>query len=97
MAAGDNRMRTNLLRFIEGTCFAFYTLRQSSFFSRWSLVAISFLRQLVVFVVLFLVDELVLQVAFSHDITIIAVYDLPTVVRGLVGRVASPDHTHVMG
>ena len=56
-----------------------------------------FLRQLVVFVVLFLVDELVLQVAFSHDITIIAVYDLPTVVRGLVGRVASPDHTHVKG
>ena len=61
------------------------------------MVAISFLRQLVVFVVLFLVDELVLQVAFSHDITIIAVYDLPTVVRGLVGRVASPDRTHVKG
>lgn len=60
-------------------------------------MAISFLRQLVVFVVLFLVDELVLQVAFSYDITIIAVYDLPTVVRGLVGRVASPDHTHVKG
>ena len=56
-----------------------------------------FLRQLVVFVVLFLVDELVLQVAFSHDITIRAVYDLPTVVRGLVGRVASPDRTHVKG
>ena len=50
---------------------------------------------LLYFVVLFLVDELVLQVAFSYDITIIAVYDLPTVVRGLVGRVASPDHTHV--
>ena len=60
-------------------------------------MAISFLRQLVVFVVLFLVDELVLQVAFSHDIIIIAAYDLPTVVRGLVGRVASPDHTHVKG
>jgi hypothetical protein len=58
-------------------------------------VAISFLRQLVVFVVLFLVDELVLQVAFSHDIINRAVYDLPAVVRGLVGRVASPDHTHV--
>ena len=60
-------------------------------------MAISFLRQLAVFVVLFLVDELVLQVAFSHEITIIAVYDLPTVVRGLVGRVASPDRTHVKG
>ena len=60
-------------------------------------MAISFLRQLVVFVVLFLVDELVLQVAFSYDITIIAVYDLPTVVRGLVGRATSPDHTHVKG
>ena len=60
-------------------------------------MAISFLRQLVVFVALFLVDKLVLQVAFSYDITIIAVYDLPTVVRGLVGRVAPPDHTHVKG
>ena len=54
-----------------------------------------FFDNLLYFVVLFLVDELVLQVAFSYDITIIAVYDLPTVVRGLVGRVASPDHTHV--
>ena len=90
MVAGDNRMRTNLLRFIEGTSFAFYTLGQSSFFldGRWRPSRI--LRQLFVFVVLFLVDELVLQVAFSYDITIIAVYDLPTVVRGLMGRVALP-------
>ena len=56
-----------------------------------------FFDNLLYLVVLFLVDELVLQVAFSHDITIIAVYDLPTVVRGLVGRVASPDRTHVKG
>ena len=82
MAAGGNRSRTNLLRFIEGKSFAFYTLGQSSFFldGRWrpSRFVRRFLRQLVVFVVLFLVDELVLQVAFSYDITIIAVYDLPT-------------------
>ena len=37
------------------------------------------------------------QFVLSYDITIIAVYDLPTVVRGLVGRVASPDHTHFKG
>ena len=42
-----------------------------------------FFDNLLYLVVLFLVDELVLQVAFSYDITFIAVYDLPTVVRGL--------------
>ena len=80
-------LRGHLLRFIPSVNLPF------PLDGRWR--PSRFLRQLVVFVVLFLVDELVLQVAFSHDITIRAVYDLPAVVRGLVGRVASPDHTHV--
>ena len=95
MAANANRskqtyydlLRGHLLRFVPSVNLPF------SLDGRWR--SSRFLRQLVVFVVLFLVDELVLQVAFSHDITIRAVYDLPAVVRGLVGRVASPDHTHV--